>query len=879
MKDWHNLKISECYKLLSTSEEGLSTKQAKKRIEKWGKNELPKEKIVPAYKIFISQFKNALIYILLFTGILSVLTDSNKEAIVIFSAVLINVIIGFRQEYKASQALSKLRQLVEHKAYVIRDGNEVVIESSLLVPGDIILIKSGDRLPADARIIEASDLLIDESMLTGESIPSHKTIEISPKGAALADRNCMVFAGTVAVNGIGQAVIVETGQTTEIGKIAGMVETAEEEKTPLQKRLSKFSRLLGIIFGIICVIIVIIGLLQGRHFKEMLETGVAIGVSSIPEGMTVAVTFILALGMQRILKEKALTRKLVAAETLGSTTVICSDKTGTLTEGKMHVAHIIIGENEYELKTLGSRQDPAEAEAVSLALQVGMMCNDANVENPDDELSVWRFIGSPTEVALLKAAIQAGLNKKMLLKNEPKIAEVPFSSEKKYMISLHRKGENQYRLYEKGAPEILLGKSKYFFHKGKIRELKGLEFEKLKKTYESLTSRGLRVVGVAQKDYSLSSKSFKIDKNDINWEEIDCELVFVGFIALKDPLRPEAADTIRIAREAGIKAVIITGDHKLTAKAIAKEVGIEVKPENIMLGKDMDGINDSELIKMVKKINVYARVSPHHKLRIVKALQSAGEVVAMTGDGINDSPALKVADIGVSFGNGTDIAKETSDIVLLDNNYKTIVSAVKQGRVIFKNIRKVITYLVSDSFSEMFLIIGSIIFNTPLAVLPAQILWINIVNDSMPHFSLAFEKDHGDVMKEKPIKQDEPLLNQRMKMIIFGVGIVRDLVLFALFFYLYHRWSHTPAKLSYLTTLMFMILGVKSLISIFSLRSFSRSIWKYNPFSNRYMLLAVSGSMALLVLSIYWSPLRNLLGNSSEIDWIAWFVTILFAGI
>ncbi|MEA3450217.1 MAG: cation-translocating P-type ATPase [Patescibacteria group bacterium] len=879
MKDWHSLKINECFKHLKSGKEGLTAEEAEKRLGKYGRNELPKQKILAGYKIFFSQFKNALIYILLFTGVISIFVKAYKEAIVIFGAVIINVVIGFIQENKANRAIIKLRELVEHKAYVLRDGNEISIESSLVTVGDIIVIKTGNRLPADARIIEASDLLINESMLTGESIPAHKKTETVPKGASLADRNNMAFAGTIVVSGQGKAVITATGKKTEIGKIADMVESAKEENTPLQLRLMQFSRFLGILFSIICTLIVMVGLWQGREFVEILETGVAVGVASIPEGLIVAVTFILALGMQKILKERALTRKLVAVETLGSTTVICSDKTGTLTEGKMHVAHIVIGENEYEIGSMGSRQDSSEAKTVSLALEISMMCNDALIENPDDELLSWRFIGSPTEVALLKAAIQSGLNKEKLLEKQVKIAELPFTSEKKYMMTLHETGNQKYTVYEKGAPELLLNKSTHFYHKGKKQELKKSELSKLKASYESLTSRGLRVIGVAERNYHLPSRSSELDTENIDWSELDQGFTFVGFIALKDPLRPEAADTIKTAIDAGIRTVIITGDHKLTAKAIAGEVGLKIMADNIIIGEELDKVDDDRLKELVKTINVYARVSPHHKLRIVKALQARGEVVAMTGDGINDSPALKVADIGISLGTGTDIAKETSDIVLLDNNFKTIISAVRQGRIIFKNIRKVIVYLISDSFSEILLVVGSIMLNTPLAILPAQILWINIVNDSMPHFSLAFERDHGEVMQEKPISKSEPLVNKRMKVIVFGVGIFRDLILFAIFYYFYLKWQTDASKINYLATFIFITLGLKSLISIFSFRSFGRFIWNYNPFSNKYLVLAVLASTTLLVLSVYWPPLRDLLGNSKDIDYKIWLGASVFAVI
>jgi len=686
----------------------------------------------------------------------------------------------------------------------------------------------------------------------------------------LGDKTNMVFAGTVILNGLGKAVVTATGVHTEIGKIANLVKEASEEKTPLQIRLSKFSRFLGILFTLICLLILVAGLIQKRDFLEIIETAVAVGVASIPEGLTVAVTFILALGMQRILKKRALVKKLIAAETLGSITVICTDKTGTLTEGKMHVAHIVIGEKEFEVDTPGSRKTKEEAQLTEFALQIGMMCNNASIENPKDELASWRFIGSPTDSVLLSAAVQAGLRKEELLKIEPRIDELPFKSEKKFMLSLHQKENKDYILYEKGAPEKLLEKSVQYYHHGKIKKLNQKEKNTLIKTNENLTKRGLRVIGLAVRDIKKTSKN-KFEKGNIDWNEVDKDLTFVGFVAIKDPLRPEAKETIDTCVTAGIRPIIITGDHKLTAKAIANEVGMKVKSKNIMTGEELDKTSDAKLKKLVKKVDIFARVSPHHKLRIVKALQARGEVVAMTGDGINDSPALKASNIGIALGTGTDIAKETSDIVLLDDNFKTIIAAIEQGRTIFKNIRKIITYLISDSFSEMIIIIGSIIFNTPLAIIPVQILWINIVNDTMPHFSLAFESDHGTAMKEKPVKKDEPLLNKEMKIIIFGVGILRDIMLFVLFYFLLGSW-----ELDYLRTFMFAVLGIKSLFGIFSIRSFHTPIWHTHFFSNRKMIYAVLASMVLLIGAIEFSPLQKIL-STTGLSLKAWSVVICLA--
>jgi Ca2+-transporting ATPase len=850
---FHNKKIKQVLKELKADINGLSEKEAEKRIKKYGPNELPKEKPLGKLAIFLSQFKSPLIYILLIAGLISFVLRDWVDMGVIFGAVFLNTVIGFIQENKANNTLNKLKRLIRHKAYVLRGGQEREVDSGRLTLGDIIIIKSGNRIPADARLVEADNLLVNESALTGESVAVEKDISVQKEGASIADRNNMVYAGTTAVKGMGKAVITAIGEKTEIGRIAGLVKETEDEKTPLQNRLSKFSNLLGIVIGAVTLLVAVIGVIQGRPLFDMFIMGVALAVSAIPEGLIVVVTVILVLGMQRILKQKALVRKLVAAETLGSTTVICTDKTGTLTEGKMHVAHIIIGEKEFEVGTLGSRQESVEAKVVSLALQTAMMCNDAVVENPEDELASWRIIGAPTDAALMSAAVQSGLNKEKLLKIEPKIGELPFDSDNKFMISLHKKKDGRLVLYEKGAPERLLDKSTSFYHRGKVYKITVGTRRKLNDNYKKLTNRGLRVIGVAIRSFSESR--LKKTGEAIDWAAIDNNLTFIGFIAIKDPLRPEAKETIKICRQAGIRPVIITGDHQLTARAIAAEVGFNVKEENIITGEILDKMSDENLKHKVKKIDIYARVSPHHKLRIVQALQSRGEVVAMTGDGINDSPALKAADIGISLGTGTDIAKEASDIVLIDNNFKTIVAVVRQGRIIFANIRKVVTYLISDSFSEVILIVGSIFLGTPLAILPAQILWINIINDGLPGHSLAFEQGAKGVMRKKPIKKNEPILNKEMKIIIFGVGIIRDLLVFGLFLYLFNRGE----EIIYLRTMFFAILGVKSLISIFSLRDLNYPVWRLNPFSNLYLVGAVIVSFALLLFAVYWHPLQRLL--------------------
>lgn len=861
MANFHTLSTKDCLEELKSSPDGLSAREAALRLKKNGPNELPAEKSFGAFFIFLKQFNNPFIYILIFAGLTCLFLNEKANAAVILGAVVVNVLIGFFEENRADQALRKLRKMVEYKTFVRREGQEQRIDAKELVIGDIMLIETGDRLSADGRIIQAAELNVNEAILTGESVPAKKTIKESLSGAVLADRTNMVFAGTVAVSGRGEVVITATGKQTEVGRIAGLISSSKEEQTPLQLALLEFSKFLGLMFLGICLLIFIFGVAQGRDIFEMFLTAVALAVSSIPEGLLISLTLILVLGMQRLLKSKVLTRKLIAVETLGGTTVICSDKTGTLTEGKMAVSQVVVGEKEFEVKNPGEEEG---AKIVSLALQIGAMCNNARVENSNEPLKNWEIFGTPTEVALLSAAYSSGLNRELILKSEPKIWEKQFNSESKFMATLHRQ-DNNFILYEKGAPEVLLAKSKRYYENDKEVQLSAEHMEKIGDVFRQLTERGFRVIGVAWRKIS----SEEIDTEKMDWEKIDNDLTFVGLIALKDPLRPDAKEAIVEARKAGLRPVIITGDHRLTAMAIAKEIGLESHGNEVVDGADLDKMDDKELLKVVGKISIYARVSPHHKLRIVNALRERGEVVAMAGDGVNDAPALKAADIGIALGTGTDVAKEASDMILLDNDFKVIVLAVEEGRRIFANMRKVVTYLVSDSFSEVVLVAGSIFLNAPLAILPAQILWLNIIHDGPPDFALAFEKGNPALMEKSPRGRKAPLLNAQMKSIIFGTGIVMNAILLVLFIY----FMKGGMEITYLRTLIFAILGVKSLLAIFSLRSFSRPIWRFNPFGNLYLLGAVALSVSLFLPAIYWRPLQNLLAtvSLSTKDWLIVF--------
>lgn len=851
MLDFYCLENKEAFLALASSPEGLTSLEAQRRLERDGLNILAREKPYSRLNVFFSQFKNPLIYILIAAAFFSFLAGEKADAQVISAAILINVLIGYIQENKANQALNKLKLMVEHRALVLRDGQEVEVPAAEIAAGDILVLRAGRLILADARVFESSELETAEASLTGESSAIIKSIFPVKKDSPLADRSSMVYAGTNVISGKGLAVVVATGKNTEIGKISEMVKNADSGLTPLQARLEGVSKFLGILSMFACAIVIAAGLSNGFAFLEIFSSAAAIAVASIPEGMAVAVTVILALGMRETVKKKALTRRLVAAETLGSTTVICSDKTGTLTEGVMKLERIQSFSSCFEVDSLPAKKKGGEMSDFMAAQKIGLLCNNAII-SADGK----KDLGPALEVSFLKSSSGLGLEREAFLEKAPRLAELPFASDKKFMISLHQEGAS-YVLYEKGAGEMVIDKCSYFLDKGEIRVMEERDRQKLVSDYEGLTTSGFRVIALAYSEFKELSLDLSVEHKD--WDSIDKELVFVAFAAFTDPLRKEAKNTIAICKQAGIRPIIITGDHAGTAAAIASKLKISFGPAEVISGPRLDEIDDERLRSLVKNISVYARVSPEHKIRIVKALQANGEVVAMTGDGLNDSPALKAADIGVCLGSGTEVAKETADVVLLDDNFSVIVSAIKQGRIIFDNIRKSLTYLISDSFSEMILILGSILLQTPLALLPTQILWINIVNDGLPNFALAFENADDGVMERKPLKKKEPIFNAQMKTIILGVGLVRDLLLFALFFYFSKRLEVFGWNIDYLRTLFFSILIFKSLLSIFSIRSFNLPIHKIKHGQNPYLIFSVVCGMALMLLAVYLPFFNNML--------------------
>ncbi len=866
--DWHNLSSEEVIKILNSDfENGLSEKEVKSRQEKFGFNKLPEEKPLSKLKIFLEQFKSPLIYILVIAGIIPLILRDFSDAIVIFGAVFLNTIIGFFQENKTSKILSELKKIVKVKTYLIRNGNEKEVEQEDLAPGDIFLLYPGNKIPADGRLIEANNLKINEASLTGEWIPAEKKIEILPEKTPLADRDNMVYMGCVVEDGRGKAIVTETGIQTEIGKVAQMVRETKEEKTPYQKRVIHLSKIIGILIVFVSFLIFILGVARGRDLFQMFLTAVAVAVAAIPEGLPVAITVILALGMQRILKKRGLVRKMIAAETLGSTSVICSDKTGTLTEAKMEVAGIYTGTKE--LLSDGGKYtemvDKNSATSHILALKIATLCSEAFIENPEEALEKWIVRGRPTEKALLLAGIQAGLNKEELEREQPKIDELPFDPVYRYSVTLHKLSENENILYALGAPEIILEKSKYLDIDGQEEILSEEKLKELNKKCEELAEKGQRILATAYR--KISNSQFPI--TNLKLEELCDGLTFVGFISLHDPIRKEVKEAIKICRQAGMRPIIVTGDHKLTAQAIAKELGLPSKEENIIEGKELEKLSNEEFQKRLEEIEIYARVEPRQKLKIVQAWQERGEVVAMTGDGINDAPALKRADIGVALGSGTDVAKETSDLILLTDNFSIIVAAVEEGRAIIDNIRKTVTLLVSQCFSEIILIGGSIIGGLPLPILPAQILWENLIEGSPQGVALAFEPKEKDVMERKPEDPKHPLLTRQMKTIIFGFGIFTDLILFGLFLYL----LKIKVSLPEIRTIIFAALAIDTVFYAFSCKNLRKNIWQYNPFSNLYLVGSIIFSIGMLFFAIYIPLFQNLL-KTTHLNIFYWFLLL-----
>ena len=841
---WYQLSGKEVIKTLKTSpKKGLSEKEVSCRQKEFGENKLPQKKPFSKLRIFLGQFQSPLIYILLIAGLISLVIKETTDAVVIFGTVLVNSFIGYTQEKKASNTLIALKEVVEHPAKVIRNNNLKIIDSKDLVPGDIILLNPGYKVPADARIIKSENLRINEIALTGEWLGSKKTFKEILETKVLADRDNIAYMGTTVESGKGKAIITSIGSQTEIGKIAKTVRETLEEKTPYQKKLATFSKFISLGVLVLCSFIFIEGIVNEVPFMEMFMTTIAIAIATIPEGLPISITVILSLGAERILKKKGLVRKLSSVETLGSTSVICIDKTGTLTQGKMEVDNIInpiqIFKNQ-EFKNDGL-----------LSLKIASIFSEAFIENLSDSKTSWIFRGNSTSKALLKKGIEEKAIKTKLGKNVKKIAEIPFNSTDKF-TAITLKEKNDLFLFLRGAPEKILESCSFYEIKGEQKRITKKNLEKIEEKLEKITKEGLRVIATAYKRID-SKKLEELSQEKGIRKEID-NLIFTGFITLKDPVRKDVKKAISTCQKSGIKIVIITGDHKLTAKNVAQEVGLEITDSNILEGNDLDLMSDEELKKKLNEIKIYARVNPEHKSRIVQAWQDIGEVVAMTGDGINDTIALKTADIGLALGSGTEVAKEASDLILLNNDFSIIVDVIKEGRAILDNIRKSITYLLSDGLTEFLLIGISIVTKNPLPISAIQLLWVNLIEDGLPDIALAFEPKEKDLMKRK-VNHKDNLLTKEMKSIILIIALVGDALHIGLWIWL----TSQNYSIEHIRTMIFASLSLDSLLYIFSCKSLRLNLWHIDLFSNKFLVGSSLFGIFTLFLSIYTPFLQTLL--------------------
>jgi P-type Ca2+ transporter type 2C len=844
MEDYYTKPISEVFSALGTSDKGLTEEEAAKRLKEYGPNELKEGKKISPLKIFLSQFADFIVWILIAAIAISMFLGEWVESIVILIILIINAVIGFMQEYRAEKAIEALKKLAGLKADVLRDGQKKNVDAAYLVPGDIIFLEVGDKIPADSRLVEAHNLSVMESSLTGESTPVGKELKELSK-VALAERINMVFSGTIIVQGRATALVTATGMQTEIGRIATLIQAAEEELTPLQIKLNQFSRRLGYGVIIIAAIVFIATILKGGELLEMFKTAVSLAVAAIPEGLPAVVALSLALGVQRMIKKNALVRKLPSVETLGSTTVICSDKTGTLTKDQMTVRKVFVDGATAEVSgegysTEGKFSIVPSPDMLTL-LRIGVACNDATL-NSDGSI-----MGDPTEVALIVSAAKAGLSKADIESKLPRKDEIPFDSDRKRMTTIHGIGTKRI-MYTKGAPDLVLKLCTKILKDGKVIAITPAEKKKILSANEEFAQGALRVLGFAFKQLTDKEKA----------EEKD--LVFVGLQAMIDPPREEAKSAVKACKDAGIRVVMITGDHKLTAVAIAKELGIDGKA---ITGEELDAIENLE--EMVEEIAIYARVSPEHKIRIVEALRKKDHIAAMTGDGVNDAPALKKADIGVAMGKtGTDVAREASKMILTDDNFASIVNAVEEGRGIYDNIRKFIFFLLSCNISEVLIIFIAVMIGLPLPLVAIQILWMNLVTDGLPALALGVEPRDKDIMKRKPRHKNEGVLNKEsfIRMLIVSIIITVGVLGVFIWAMMSKGWTwggaleETSPVYVYGLTMAFTTLVVFELFNAFNAKSERKNAFISGIFANFYLIGAVVISMLLQLLVIY-TPLSK----------------------
>ncbi len=863
---YYNESPDEIFKELKTSPKGLSQKEADERLKKYGRNELKKKKGPGPIAIFLSQFKSPLVIILIAAAAIAYGLGEKNDAIVIGVVVLINAIVGFIQEFKAEKALEALIKMIAPKARVIRDGKEQIIDAHLIVPGDILVFEAGKKVVADARIFECYEISVEEAALTGESTPVRKTSEaILKQHLVVGDMKNMVFTGTSIAEGSGKAVVTETGMHTEFGKVAKLTQEVKKSATPLQKELGKVGRFIGVAVIIICAIVFAIILLRaGQISKEVVVEGfifaVALAVAAVPEGLPATVTIALAIGVQRMVKKHALIRKLNSIETLGSTTVICSDKTGTLTKNEMTVREIFADSQTIDVSGIGympegefavnkkqiSKQD---LKKMSLFFSISAVCNNSTLEKTDGK---WSITGDPTEAALVVASRKAGFSKEDFSDEYEKVYELPFDSKRKMMSVICKSGKKKYA-FVKGAPDEILKKCSKIFVNGHLMPLTSARKKAILKKNDEMASKALRVLSLAYREITGKTKKYTIKNTELN-------LVFVGMVGMIDPPRHDVKESVALCKKAGIKIFVITGDHGITARAIAEKIGIASPKTQVIEGTVLDKMSESQLERVLDKETIFARISPHHKLRVVEALERKGEVVAVTGDGVNDAPALKKASIGIAMGiSGTDVSQAASDMVLADDSFSTIVSAVEEGRSIYDNIKKFMRYLFSSNLGEISVIFFAMLIGLPYPVLAVQILWVNLVTDVFPALSLGVEPPEKDIMERHPRDPKKRIITPKIFSKWLVTGLIIGIGTLAVFIWQLTKggWQFGGAvgieDVFYLKalTMSFSTLVIYQLVNVFNCRSDSKTVFSLGFFTNKWLLIAAGVSLALQFMVVH----------------------------
>jgi Ca2+-transporting ATPase len=855
---WHTLEVDAAVAAVRSTPAGLAAAEAARRLDEHGRNELEIHKSVSAWETLAAQFRNVLILILLSATIVSAFLGHTLEATVITVIVLFAVMLGFIQEHRAGRALEALRKMAAPTARALRDGEEVVVPARELVPGDVVVVRMGDRVPADARVLQSINLTIDEAALTGESVPVEKTA--APLGEAalpVGDRRNMMYAGTIAAYGRGRALVVATGMSTEFGQIARMVDSVDAGRTPLQENLDRLGAALGKAALVIVAIVVMVGLGRGLPVIDMFMFGIALAVAVVPEALPAVVTISLAIGVRRMVKRHALVRRLPIVETLGSTSVICSDKTGTLTKNEMTVRHLCVGRELLELS--GTGYDPAgdvlqdgravqPSAAVQLLLRAAVLASDARLVKREGR---WTIDGDATEGALLVAAIKAGLDPAALNSGEPRVAEIPFTSDRRRMTTLHGAAP-QLVAYSKGAAEdIIAGCSRQWLPGGEV-PLTAADREWFRDVEHRMADQGLRVLAIST-------------KHAVSTADAETDMALLGLVAMLDPPRTEARVAVDTCKQAGIRAVMITGDHPLTARTVAQELGM-LTSHRVVTGRDLDAMSDDALAREVEDIAVYARVSPADKLRVVTAWQARGNIVAMTGDGVNDAPALKKADIGIAMGiTGTDVSKEAAGMTLLDDNFATIVAAVEEGRVVFGNIKKYLMYLLSCNVGEIVLLAGSVIVGLPMPLTAVQILYVNLATDGLPALALAVDPPDDDLMQRQPRDPRSGVFTRPVMAMLLTAGLWSGIVNMTLFIWLLERGRALEEAMA----LTFVTLVLIQFFNAYNCRSDRRSVLR-RPFANRWLNLAVGWELVLLAAIVYVPFFQPAFGTFSltPADWL-----------